>query len=225
MKYKVTVSQALPSTAEGYQEFETVYLQVLDLDENPAADIARLLNPEPEYEEEQEESDQITIEGNVVRIPESLVGQPVTVDLPRNFGLMKDEEPAPKARRKSRPYNLNQVIDAFERGDSTKQIADDQSVTYTTIYQLRRKYEEGNLERETEDESAEEEPKQEPVEPVETDYSKSRARLEDRPAEKTVEQRIEEMVADGCSMTELEMMFPSVPVATIREIFDRYQDA
>ncbi|WP_421993977.1 hypothetical protein [Roseococcus sp.] len=62
------------------------------------------------------------------------------------------------------------------------------------------------------------------VEGGETAYMKARSRLPATP-DIDLNKKIEEMVAEGLSMSELEMMFPSVPVTAIREIFEQFQDA
>jgi len=203
MKYKITVSALLREDGAGNEVMETVYLQVLDLDENPSPEIAQLLNPVV-YQDEETEDEVIYVERST----------PVT--LTPDFGKMADElEPkpdplAPKRTGRKPTYILNEVIDAFEADKPTQEIADEQGCSYGTIYSLRKKWEDDGT-------------KQEPIEPVKTAYAESREALEaTAKTEPTLEVKIRDMVREGLSLSELEMAFPSAPITLIQQIHEEY---
>jgi hypothetical protein len=218
MKYKITAS-VLTHDKDGFEVYETIYLQVLDLDESPAADIARLLNPEPEYEEEDEEGYTHDPDADIIRVV------PAQVQLPPTWGKMKDEEPAKHGRQLG--YDRDGIVQDIKANVlTTPQIAEKYGVPKQTVYNVKAKYVKAeDIAPDIEPEPTGE--RQEPVEPAPSEYVASRQKLEEKKAAADInlEKKIEEMVAEGCSMVELEMMFPSVPVAKLREIFEQFKDA
>lgn len=235
MKFKVTVSQVLPKEVAEYEEFETVYLQVLDLDENPASDIARLLNPEPEYEEEVTES--TTVFPNVTfNLKPTTLADTLKSETPMSVhevSLVPESDEKPRTGRQV-TYDRGGIIADLKANVLTvKQIAEKHNVPKQTVYNVKAKF--VRPEDIADDVAPKPDlsgPRQEPETPGKTEYQTKREELDERRAagleptqEEKTRARIEEMVAEGCSMTELEMMFPSVPVSTLREIMDGYQDA
>lgn len=218
MKYKITIASLHP-TDEGYDS-DIEFLQVLELDESPAPEIARLLNPEPEYEEEVEE-EPVGAEGYDTP-PTSPIPD---VRPPANFGRMKEEEPT---RRNGRQigYDRDAVIADFKANVLTvAQIAEKHGITKSNAYQIKSKYVREE-EIAPDIEPVPYGPKQEPVEPAATSYVESRERLAERKetGELELQRRIENLVAEGCSMSELELAFPSVPLAKLQGIFDSFRD-
>lgn len=222
MKYKITVASLTPS-AEGYDS-DVVFLQVIDVDEPPVSEIARLLNPEPDYEEtdppEVVEKPEITHterhleNANIHFIPagDRLINTKSDFETSLQIVGRKGREPS---------YDREAMIADIKANVLTvAQIADKYGVIKQTVYNVRSRFVPPS---EIAEDLAPEPtgPLQAPIDPPPTPYMESRERLQSEEPE-PIEKKIELMVAEGLSMSELEMMFPSVPITTIREIFEQY---
>jgi hypothetical protein len=217
MKYKVTIASLRPSD-DGYDS-DTEFLQVIELDESPAPEIARLLNPEPEYEEKVEEEPEDDFHQEL----DQALRKPT---LPPNFGTIEAEKEITRRSGRQIGYDRDAVIADLKANVLTvAQIADKHGITKSNVYQIKSKYV-------REEEIAPDiepypyGPKQEPEDPPPTAYQEARERLDETKstADTDLVKKIEELVAMGCSMSELEMAFPSVPLAKLQGVFDSFMD-
>ena len=132
MKYKVTIASLRPSD-DGYDS-DTEFLQVIELDESPAPEIARLLNPEPEYEEKVEEEPEDDFHQEL----DQALRKPT---LPPNFGTIEAEKEITRRSGRQIGYDRDAVIADLKANVLTvAQIADKHGITKSNVYQIKSKY-------------------------------------------------------------------------------------
>ena len=188
----------------------------------------------------------VTVERTVDRVSNELVARNVTADqaidlllhIQRNFSDSEkedvveeeQEEPeqapkveptappkkakAPKKAGKPLSYDKDAILADLKSGMPTAEIAARHKVTKQTVYNVKHRFL-------SEDEDSEPTGVKLPEGfGGDTAYAKrQRERAAQKPEEKDIEQEIRMMVAQGLSVSELEMMFPSVELTKINSIY------
>ncbi len=111
-----------------------------------------------------------------------------------------------KGKRGSSKYDREAVIADIEAGDlSNKEIANKHRISAPTISNIKKAM-------------AEDDTRQEPTQSAATAYATRKREREEIPSN-DIEDQVRDMIKHGLSMSELEMMFPKVPVATITSLY------
>lgn len=136
--------------------------------------------------------------------------------------VAEEEEPtaspkkakAPKKAGKALSYDKDAIVADLKAGKAVADIAEEHKVTKQTVYNVKHRFL-------SEDEDSEPEAIKLPEGfGGETAYAKrQRERAQQEPEEKDIDQEIRMMVAQGLSVSELEMMFPSVELTKINSIY------